>query len=167
VRIDEPSARVAVTGEPGDLHAELHPPAQLGEPLRQQFTGAPLRQHPGVRVGHVRAGVVPGVHAHVVQPPAGQVHAHARVVAPGLEHPVDQAEVVEDLQGARLQALAARAVEEPRAALDQPVLDAAPGQIAGQRQSGRSGSDDQHVRHDEPHFSESIFSESGVTVTAC
>ena len=60
------------------------------------------------------------------------------------DHAIDDAEIVEHLEGARLDALAARAGLRAGGGLDQAEGDAAAGELAGQRQPGRAGADDQH-----------------------
>ena len=60
------------------------------------------------------------------------------------DHPIDDAEIVEHLEGARLDALAARAGLRAGGGLDQAEGDAAAGELARQRQPGRTGPDDQH-----------------------
>ncbi|GGV03012.1 hypothetical protein GCM10010502_67080 [Kitasatospora aureofaciens] len=70
--------------------------------------------------------------------------------------PVEHAEVLQDLQGARLESLAARAGKEPRTAFDGQGGDAVPGEVECEGEAGGPGSDDQDVRvravrgHDNP-----------------
>ncbi len=75
--------------------------------------------------------------------PAGQVDEQLGVVAAVRLELVDEAEIVEDLLGARLQALAAGAVERLGRLLDDPERDAAALQLAGQGEAGGSGADDE------------------------
>lgn len=55
------------------------------------------------------------------------------------------AEVLQDLQGARLQALAARAGGQGRGAFDEQGVGAAAGEVDREGESGGAGADDQDV----------------------
>jgi hypothetical protein len=124
-------------------------------PLGEQLGRPPLGDHQHVRVRHLGRRVVqlvhPPLHGLAVRP----VHPQRRVVAAGGPETLDQAEVVEHLQGARLQALAAGTVERPRRLLEDAERHAVTLQLAGDGEAGRTGADD---------YSESKFSEHGFTV---
>src|SRR5580692_4016433 len=60
------------------------------------------------------------------------------------ENVLDYPEIIEDLECARLDALATRSLEGHWGGLDQTKRDAAAREIQGERQSGWSGPDDQH-----------------------
>jgi hypothetical protein len=71
-----------------------------------------------------------------------------RIGPAGLVHRVDHAEIVIDLQRARLDTLAARAgamVGRRCSGLDDAERNAAAGEIAGQHQAGGSGAGNQHI----------------------
>ena len=74
--------------------------------------------------------------------------AEAHPALAGGKHVIDDAEIVEHLERARLHALRARADGVGRAPLDQPHGDAATRQIAGEGEAGRTRADDEHgCRH--------------------
>ena len=126
------------------------PPSSLQAPA-QDVERARLQQHPHARIGHVgrsaRAfrcgGIWPGRAASARPTPAPD-----NIGPPACVHFVDDAEVVIDLERARLDALAARAgamIRRRRIGFDDADGDAAPRQIAGQHQAGRPGAGDQDV----------------------
>ncbi len=136
---------LGILGEPGQLGAEHHVTAQLAEPVEQDPLGAPLGQDPGPGIGRVlgRLGVV----EHPVLARAGASlprHADRRVAAPPHDL-LEDAEVVEDLQGPRLDPLAPGTGEQLRRPLDDERAHAAPGEVAGQHQAGGPGAHDQDI----------------------
>lgn len=87
--------------EAGQAHTELDRHA-VGE----QGAGAPLRDHQNVRIRHLRGGLVQLIHPPPRLVAAGQMNEQLGIVAAGRTERLDQAEVVENLLGARLEALA-------------------------------------------------------------
>lgn len=61
---------------------------------------------------------------------------------------VDGAEIVEHLQGPRLNPLGLGRTTGSRIPLDEMAGDATAGEIARQRESHRAGADDEHFGHD-------------------
>lgn len=133
--------------EAGHLGAELDLVAQLREPVAQDPLGAPLRLHDQVRVRDVRRRLPGLVHPAFPDDLVTFVAPDARVAAPGGEDLVDDAEVVEDLQRAGLQSLAAHSRGGLGRPLDDAQVHATAGELDGQGQSCRPGADDQYVCH--------------------
>nr|WP_261325743.1 hypothetical protein [Modestobacter marinus] len=132
------------------LAAQLHGSAERGEPVPQQLLRPPLREDDevGVRDAGARRSrrdrqvgdqPAPGVQAQPVGPAAGR------------EHLLRDPQVVEDLQGPRLEALAAGPPVERDRAVDDAAADPAPEQVAGEGQAGRAGSHDEHLDVGGPH----------------
>ena len=71
-----------------------------------------------------------------------------RIGAARSDQPVDDAEVFEYFQAARLDALAARTAERAGRGIYQPEGHATTGQIDRQREAGRACSTDQHIRRE-------------------
>jgi hypothetical protein len=129
----------------GQLGAELDPAAQLGQPLTQHLLGAPLGDDQHAGIGHIRGGLAAGVRVQVADDPVALPAPERQVADARGEHPLDHAEVVQDLQASWLQALAARAGER-RGRLVEDPQPPPPGQVAGQHQLGRPGPHDQDLR---------------------
>jgi hypothetical protein len=119
--------------------------AELGQPLAQPLLGQVLRDE---QREHVRLARRPLTARPVglVDRPLGQVVARDRVDAAGGDQPVEHAEVLEHLRGARLQALAARPDERVRRLVDQCEGHVPAGQVDGERQPGGTGATDDHVQ---------------------
>src|SRR5690606_36928153 len=79
------------------------------------------------------------------EPAAVLVQGDVLAPGPGRQHLAGHAEVVEDLQRSRLQALAAGLAERLGRRLDDERIYAAPGEVDGQGQPGGTGSRDEDV----------------------
>ena len=127
---------LAEAAQPG---AQLDGDAKAGQPLAQDLLDPPLGDHQADRIRDVRRGHVPGLgvgRGDHLRPP---VLAEQHVGDPGGQDPVDHPEVVEHLQAARAQPLAAGTGRELRDLVDDAHGDAAPGKITRERQAGRAG----------------------------
>lgn len=82
----------------------------------------------GAKLGHVRA-----------------VQAGAPDVLGGLEERRQQADGIQDLEGARLDRRGARLAVRPHLPLDEPHAHAVAGELAGSEQPGGAGADNQDV----------------------
>jgi hypothetical protein len=80
-----------------------------------------------------------------VSPFHAPVLAERHVSDPGLEQLVDQAEVPEHFLAARAQPLTARPPGKLGRLVDDAHRDAAPGQVAGEREAGRAGTDHENI----------------------
>src|SRR5271167_1832843 len=100
------------------MYAELHCPAQGSEPLTENFLGSRLRHHPQVRIRHGCRCRLRRSKRTAAQGEWSRVDADPRVRRPHLEYGADDFEVVEYLQGPRLQALTARAASGPGRGFD-------------------------------------------------
>jgi hypothetical protein len=136
---------VRVLGQADQGVAEPGAVAQLQQALAQDRLGGGLRHHQRQRVGLGRRGRTGLGHRHLGMAAVRAVAAQWRVGAAGGRQAVEHAQHGEDLQAARLQALAAGAVERPLPHLDQLEPDPAAGQFDGQDQAGGAGATDQHV----------------------
>lgn len=129
-----------------DLVAEGDPAAQFREPRGQDLLRAPLRHHPRPVVRRVLARLGRVEHVVLADPLAVPPDHADRVGAAHRVERVDDAEVVEDLHGAGLEALAPRAREQLPGALQDQRVHAAPGQLDTEGEPGGAGADDQYVR---------------------
>ncbi|CAM3703237.1 hypothetical protein NORO109296_03895 [Nocardiopsis rhodophaea] len=143
---------VGVLRQADDLPAEGDAPAELFQPRQQDLLRTPLRHHPRFggrrvlcRLGRIEHPVL--AHALPVLPDHPD-----RVGAPGGADRLTDAEVVEDLHGARLDPLAARAGEQRVGPLDDERLHPAPGEVDAQRQTAGTRAHDQylHLCHHAP-----------------
>ena len=136
---------VLVLGDPRQGGAEGDAAAELGQPGVQDLLGPPLREQPGLAVRRGIRG--PGALEHVVLAlPGAVLPDHPDRGRPARrEDRVHHAQVVEDLHGAGLDALASGAGEEGVRLLDDEGAHAAAGQIAGEGEPGGSGPHDQYV----------------------
>ncbi len=73
--------------------------------------------------------------------------AQARQPEPGIDHLAGDAHVVPDLQRPGRDADGPAIGQRPRRAVDDPAACAVPGQLTGERQADRSGSDHEDIRH--------------------
>jgi len=128
-----------------ELGPELRRVAEPGEKIAQYAFGAPLRDHQPRGVGSVGARLPSLIQVMVLIRALPVVETDGHVEASAGQRPVDHAQVVQHLQSARLHALGARPGRRARCRLDQAEGDAAPGELAGERQSCRPGADDQHL----------------------
>jgi hypothetical protein len=147
VRDDSRRQALARLLESGQRGAEPDPAAELGEPQPQRLLGAPLGRDQTRRIGDVGPVQQRGGHVAAPRHPpvgGGRTHRHRHPAVD--EHPLGDPEILEDLQGARLHALAARAGPRPRGGLDQAEGDVPAGQLAGEGEPSRAGADDQHLR---------------------
>lgn len=134
---------VRVLGEPGQRGREHHVAAQFAQPGQQDLLGAPLRHQPRLPVRlRVRRRRDPE-HVVLAHPLTVLPDHPDRRGAPVLADGVADPEVVEDLPGAGLDALAARAGEEGGRLLDEERGDAAPGQVTGQGEAAGTRADDE------------------------
>ena len=141
---------VGVRRESRKRGAELDAAAEPVETRAQDIQRARLQQHPHAGIGHVGRRLAP-LDAMEFRGPEllRPVPGHRRIViAAGRVHRLDHAEIVIDLERARLDALAARAgapVRRRWAGIDDAAGNAASRQIAGQHQARGSGTGDQNV----------------------
>jgi ribosomal protein S18 acetylase RimI-like enzyme len=114
------------------------------QPLTEHLLGAPLRDHQevGVRDSRLRRS---RRQLQVGGELAAGVEADPVVGAAQLERPRGNAQVVEHLEAARLQPLAAGSDVERGDAIDDATVDVAPQQLTAQCQAGRTRSDDEHA----------------------
>ncbi|MDQ1048108.1 hypothetical protein QFZ76_006344 [Streptomyces sp. V4I2] len=132
--------------QPHRLPAEVHPPAELLQTREQDLLGAPLRNHPRLGVRGV-LGRLGRVEHPVLAHPLPVLPDHPdRIAAPAREDRVEHAEVVEHLHRARLDALAARAGEQPLRPLHHQRVHAPPGEVDAQGEAGGAGAHDQYIR---------------------
>nr|WP_313450326.1 hypothetical protein [Brevibacterium casei] len=137
----DPACVLCERFEPG---AEAHRPAEPAEEVPQRFLDAPLRGDHARRIRNVRP--VEERARHATDRPGRAVggddgHRHRACVG---EHLLDDAEVLEHLQGARLQSFSPRAGLGSVRGVDDLDRHAPAGELAGERESGGAGSDDEH-----------------------
>lgn len=137
--------------EPDDLTPELHPPAQLLQPGEEDLLRPPLRHHPRHGERRVRGRLLQlgRVEHPVLAQPLAVLPDHPDRVGPAVrEDRVQDAEVLQDLHGARLDALAARPREQSVRLLHDQRVHTPPGEVDAERQTGRARTHDQDIRHD-------------------
>ncbi|SHW72963.1 Uncharacterised protein [Mycobacteroides abscessus subsp. abscessus] len=116
----------AVVGELRQLGAEFDTAAQGLEPGMQCAVGAVLGDQPGVRVRDVGAALAFG-HRAVRDGEGAEMDAHRRVQGALIDDVGQGAQVLENLESARLDAFGARAVEGVRRLVDEAYRHAAAG----------------------------------------
>lgn len=134
-------ALLLVLGDLDGSDAEVDAYAEALDGFVEEGGGGVLREQEHVAVGGAGAFRGGGVHVPCLGEGA-QVQAHRRVRAARAECRVGQAEVVQDLQGARLDALGARALEAPPGALHESNGDPPSGQIEREGEPYGAGADD-------------------------
>jgi hypothetical protein len=132
---------VVVEAQVGQAATELDFAAQLCQAIPQNRLGAPLRQGHGVGVWPLRSWLR-GRHRQVEQQRLTQVEPDRGVIGGCLGNAIDDAEVIEHVQGARLQREAPRTDLRPIRLVDDPAGDAPPGEVARQGQPSGPGSHD-------------------------
>ena len=118
---------------------------KLGQALAQDRFGHELRQHQRDVVGLARRRLADLLEGRVLEAAIGPMHTLRRVRPAGGDQPVDHAEILEHFEAARLDALAARAVERLGRGVDQRERDTAAGELDRQGQPGRPCAADQNV----------------------
>ncbi len=132
--------------DPGDLVVEGDPAAQFREPRGQDLLRAPLRHHPRPVVRRVLARLGRLEHVVLTDPLAVPPDHADRVGGAHRVDRVDDAEVVEHLHRAGLEALAPRAREQRAGALQHQRVHPAPGEVDAQGETGGARADDQYIR---------------------
>ena len=132
----------------GQLRAVLDVPAQLLQPLAQRLLHKRLRDQHCAGVGTAR--VVDDIGVEIMDTARYRPFPRQQWDAgtAGSEDPPAKPEVVQELDAARLQALATRTGARPWQTVDDPHSEVTPQQVDTQHEAGRSRSHDQHVvRH--------------------
>ena len=133
---------IGILGEAEQFGAELDAAAKLLQSCAQDGERARLQQHPHAGIGNVRRrfALFDAVEFRRTDRLRTVPRQRRIVLAAGLVHLADDAEIVIHLQCARLDALAARTgamVRRRGIGLDDAHGDAAARQIAGQNKAGR------------------------------
>ena len=133
--------------EADECNAEIDRTAELRQPQSQRFLDPPFGRDQAGRIRNVRTtskriGATPLGYL-TVESGLADWHCHPAVG----DHAFDDAEIVEHLERARLESLAARARLWAGDCFDEAQRGSAPGEFAGQRQPGRAGANDQHRHH--------------------
>ena len=134
-----------VLREAGQLPPELHLVSEPGETLAHHCFGEEPRHHERRAIRFGRCGAAGVADWCIGKTAVPAVFAYRRIRASGRERPVDDVVVLKHFQTAGLDPLAARAAESRFRLIDQPEVDAAPGEVDRQRQPGRTGARDEYV----------------------
>jgi len=135
---------VVVLGEADQCRAEFDVHAEFGEPIPQDALGPGLAEHPEIRVGDRRSRVDRLAHPALGDELSVQVDTHRRCRHPCRVDGIQDAQVVEDLQGPWLDAVATGSGEEHGGPVDDPHRDVPAGEVEGEGQAGGSGACDEN-----------------------
>lgn len=138
---------VRVLVEADQLGGRLPRAPELGQPVAEYGLGPGLPQDPRVRIGHIRRRPEGLGHPPLHHELPVEMDVRHRQRPSLVEHRVEDAEIFEDLERARLQPVAPRTGEELGRLVDDAYVTSAPGQVDGQGQAGRSGSRDEHIHN--------------------
>jgi len=136
--------RLAVLVQIGQCPPSFDLDALLAQPLGQNPFGVVLRE--GARFGIGGVVLRPGQLAREIQldRPCRKCDGQARRRFPRRDRPVDDADVVEDLQGPGLDDERAGSRRRGRGAVDDPRADPMPGQLVRHHQAGRPRANDEN-----------------------
>jgi hypothetical protein len=123
---------------------------EFHQPVAQHRFGQELWQHQRYPIGLVERRLADLLERRFLEAIA-TMHALRRIGTTQRDESVNDAEVLEHLQAARLDALATRAAKRLRGTVDQAERDTAPAKLDGQGQAGRSGAANQNVRRENLH----------------
>src|SRR5215813_6174193 len=124
---------VLILGESDERLAELDLAAEPAQTLAQDGFRARLWHHPQVWVRHALGRLLEWSERARSQREGAEMGLEFRVKRTSRENCVDDAEIIQDFEGARLKALAARPREGRGGGLNQTKGDLAAGEINGQR----------------------------------
>ena len=125
--------------------AKLRVMAEFGQTLAHHAFGHELRKHQRAPIGLGWRRIAILRHRRVLVAAVVAIHPLRRIKAAAGDEPVDDAQVLEHFQAARLDALAARAAERVFHLFDQPEGDAPPGEVDRQREARRPGAANQDI----------------------
>ncbi len=139
--------------ELSQFDTEFHAVPQLFQPRPQDFFHAPLRDDQRARIGNIRRRISPFVNIAITQDLSPVIRPKGQVKTSVSQNLIDDSEIVQHLQPARLQTFSPRSREVRWRLIDDPERHAAPRKIASQSKACRTSAHDEyrkllrHIRH--------------------